>query len=219
MDQPDRLRDAWDGHTKNGHTNSHAGPAAEAAGPVSECLNRIEALLQASPPLFSPRRRAARDAELRRLLAQLRRVCSETGEDQALRAEAKAMLRRAQNEARRIVLEAEEHAQHALADGTLARAAEQEGRQIREKAARDAADIRREADAYALEVMGRLEREVARALATIRRGKAILAGRAGAPAAARDGDTAMSHPDDAAGTASPRGQASDAVDNRKMASV
>ncbi len=159
---------------------------------IPELLDRLDALLAARPPFFRPGRRAARDAELRRLLGHLREVLStETRE-------AEAVLRRAQDEARRLIVEAEDHARRALADGTLLRAAEHEGRQLREQADRDAAEMRRDADAYARDVLERLEHEVAHVLSAVRRGTAILAGRTGSPGVA---------------------EGADAVDNGKMASV
>ncbi len=181
---------------------------------ITECLDRLDALLAASPPFFRPGRRAVRDAEARRLLRTLREALSrEIQQAEGVQAEAEAVLRRAQDEARRIVVEAEEHARRALEDGTLVRAAELAGRQLREDAAREAAETRKEADAYALEVLGRLEREVAHVLATVQRGKTILAG--GTPGREQaDGSGGA----DEARAAPPDGTAA-GVDNGKMASV
>lgn len=177
---------------------------------ITECIDRLDALLGASPPFFRSWQRAARDAEIRRLLEHLREVLSrETRQATGLQAAAEAVLRRAQDEARRIVVEAEEHARRALEDGTLVRAAELQGRQLREEAARDAAETRRGADAYALEVLERLEREAARILAAVQRGKAILAERTGDHSAPRSGD----------GRSSPAEGVATIVDNGKMASV
>lgn len=156
---------------------------------ITECLDRLDALLAARPPFFRPGRRAARDAEARRLLRHLRELLSREIEQAAgVQAEAEAVLRRAQDEARRLLMEAEDHARRALEDGTLVRAAELQGRQVREEAAREAAETRREADAYALEVLGRLEREVAQILGAVQRGRAILADRAGGPGGAPSGE-------------------------------
>lgn len=153
---------------------------------IAECFDRLDALLAASPSLFSPGRRAARDDEIRRLLVQLREILSQDARQAAgLQQEAEAVLRRAQDEARQIVMAAEEHARQAFEDGTLIRAAEQQGQQIREQAIREADETRRGADLYALGVLERLEQDVARILATVQRGKAILSERTGARAAAR----------------------------------
>jgi hypothetical protein len=148
---------------------------------VTDCLDRLEALLVAGPPRFPPGRRAAWDDEARRLIHRLRESLA-TGAKRAaaVGAEAEELLRRAQDEARRIVVEAEDHARRALEDGTLARAAEQQLQQLREQAVREADETRRGADMYALTVLERLEREVARILATVQRGKSVLTERTGA---------------------------------------
>ena len=151
----------------------------------TECLDRLEALLAAGPPLFPPGRRAAWDDEMRELIRGLREaLSSDAKRSAALGTEAEGVLRRAQDEARRIVLEAEDHARRALEDGTLARAAEQQLQEIRERAVHEADETRRGADLYAMTVLERLEREVGRILATVQRGKTVLSERTGGRAAA-----------------------------------
>jgi len=148
---------------------------------VTDCLDRLDALLAGGPPLFPPARRAAWEHDARHLLRTLRDTLS--GRAATGSGEAEGLLRRAQDEARRIVLEAEDHARQALEDGTLARAAEQQRQQVREQAVREADETRRGADLYAMAVLERLEREVARILATVQRGKAVLNERTGGRAA------------------------------------
>ena len=156
--------------------------------PVIDCLDRLEALLAGGPPLFPPGRRAAWDDEARELVRTLRDALSTDAKRAGtLGTEAESVLRRAQDEARRIVLEAEDHARRALEDGTLARAAEQQLQQIREQAVREADETRRGADMYAMTVLERLEREVARILATVQRGKTVLSERTGGRAPATAG--------------------------------
>lgn len=148
---------------------------------ITDCLDRLEALLASGPPRFPLGRRAAWDEEIQQLMLRLREALSTDAKRAAAGgAEAETILRRAQDEARRIVLEAEDHARRALEDGTLARAAEQQLQQIREQAVREAEETRRGADMYALTVLERLEREVARILATVQRGKTVLTERTGA---------------------------------------
>lgn len=165
-------------------------PSRRSAPPpsVTDCLERLDTLLTAGPPLFPPGRRAAWDDEARELVHTLRDALSgDAKRAAALGSEAEAVLRRAQDEARRIVLEAEDHARRALEDGTLARAAELQLQQIREQAVREAEETRRGADMYAMTVLERLEREIARILATVQRGKAILSERTGGRAPATAG--------------------------------
>ena len=152
---------------------------------IFDCLDRLETLLQSGPPRFPPGRRAAWDAEARRLIDQLREFLSVDATRAAgLQADAEAVLLRAQDEARRIVIEAEDHARRALEDGTLARAAEHQFQQLREQAVREADETRHAADMYAFTVLERLEREVSRILTTVQRGKAVLNERIGARGAA-----------------------------------
>jgi len=156
-----------------------ASPGRSALLSITECLDRLEALLTSRPPWYLPGRRAPWDEEVRSVLHRLREALSADAKRAAGGAEVETILRRAQDEARRIVLEAEDHARRALEDGTLARAAEQQIQQLREQAVREADETRRGADMYALSVLERLEREVARILSTVQRGKTVLMERTG----------------------------------------
>jgi len=139
--------------------------------------------------MFPPSRRAAWE-EARELVRSLRdTLASDAGRERPL-PDAEAVLRRAHDEARRIVLEAEERARRALEDGTLARAAEQQLQQVREQAVREADETRRGADLYAMTVLERLEREIARIQATVQRGKTVLSERTGGRASTGLGSTA-----------------------------
>jgi len=146
---------------------------------VTTCLDRLEALLGSGPPMFPPSRRVAWE-DARELVRALRdALAADTKRVSAPGPEVEAVLRRANDEARRIVQEAEDSARRALEDGTLAHAAEQQLQQVREQAVREADETRRSADMYAMTVLERLEREVARILATVQRGKAVLSERTG----------------------------------------
>jgi vacuolar-type H+-ATPase subunit H len=150
---------------------------------VTECLDALEALLESGGSIFG---RRARTDEARQLVAQLRALMSQgTARAQQVQTEAEAVLRRAQDEARRIVLEAQERARGGV-DAEVVRGAELEAQEVRAEALREADDVRRQADLYALKVFERLDAEVSRVLSTIKRGKAILGDRNGAgPTAGR----------------------------------
>ncbi len=157
-------------------------PARSSSTPrsITDWLDRLQALVTAGPPLFPLGRRTSWEQEAVALIQQLRDALSgDADRAVALRAEAEAVLRRAQDDARRILGEAEDHARRASEDGSLARAAEQQIHQIREQAVREADETRRGADMYALTVLERLERETARILTTVQRGKALLSERTG----------------------------------------
>jgi vacuolar-type H+-ATPase subunit H len=139
---------------------------------LTDYLERLDALLGSSPPIYQLGKRAVYDAEVRELLRGLRDALSR--ETAGAQAEAEAALRRAQEEARRIVVEAQDYARRIKAGEVAAPTADGEIGQARERASREAEEVRREADAYALHVLERLEGEVSRVLATVRRGKALL---------------------------------------------
>jgi hypothetical protein len=87
----------------------------------------------------------------------------------ALQAEAEAALAHAREEARRLVLDAQARAR-AAAEGAVPHGTPAD----LDEARREAERIRRGADEYAAEVLQRLETEVERVLATIRRGQEVL---------------------------------------------
>jgi len=146
---------------------------------VAECLDRLEALLDSGGSMFGFGRRTARTEEARRLVQQVREALSHTTKRAAeAQAEAEAVLRRAQDDARRILLEAQERARGNL-DAEVVRGAEHEAKELREQARRDADEVRRGADEYALGVFQRLDAEVTRVQATVRRAKTILGERTG----------------------------------------
>ncbi len=87
----------------------------------------------------------------------------------ALQAEAEAALAQAREEARRLVLDAQARARAAAEGGPSPEAAAS-----LDEIRREAERIRRGADEYAADVLQRLEAEVERVLATIRRGQEVL---------------------------------------------
>jgi len=146
---------------------------------VAEYLNQLEALLESRGSMFGFGRRAARSEEARRLVQQLRDALSKTTKRAAeAQAEAEAVLRRAQDEARRILLAAQERARGDL-EAEVVRGAEHEAKEVREQARRDAEEVRRGADEYALGVFQRLDAEVSRVQAAVRRATMILGERTG----------------------------------------
>ena len=163
---------------------------------VTDCLDRLDALLESGGSIFG---RRSRLEEARHLVAQLRTfVAQGTARGQQAQTEAEAVLRRAQDEARRLVLEAQERARGG-AEAEIVRGAELEAQALRTAATKEADEVRRQADMYALKVFERLDAEVSRVLSTIKRGKAILGDRNGA----------------GPGAAAAAGR----LDNEKMASV
>ncbi|MCL6553175.1 MAG: hypothetical protein K6W08_08655 [Firmicutes bacterium] len=87
----------------------------------------------------------------------------------ALQAEAEAALAQAREEARRLVLDAQARARATAESGPSSGAVAS-----LDEVRREAERIRRGADEYAADVLQRLEAEVERVLATIRRGQEVL---------------------------------------------
>src|SRR2546425_13037258 len=107
-------------------------PGRPASMSITDCLERLEALLRAGPPRFPPGRRAAWDEETRALLQRLREALGTDAKRAAtVGGEAEAILRRAQGEGRRIGLEADDHARRAIEGGPIAPAAGQQDQQMR----------------------------------------------------------------------------------------
>jgi cell division septum initiation protein DivIVA len=78
------------------------------------------------------------------------------------------MLAQAQTEANRLVAQAQERVERMLADDNVRVSAEQQARDIIEQAHRDAEEVRRGADQYALEMLDRLDSELHRIAGSVR---------------------------------------------------
>ena len=85
-----------------------------------------------------------------------------------------ALVERAQEEAERIIARAQEQAAFLIEERELTRAAEQRSEGIIEEARAEAQEIGQGADAYAANVLVKLEGEVVKALQSIRRGLSAL---------------------------------------------
>ena len=85
-----------------------------------------------------------------------------------------SLVERAQDEAERIIARAQEQAAFLIEERELTRAAEQRSEEIIEEARGEAVEIQQGADAYAANVLVKLEGEVVKALQSIRRGLSAL---------------------------------------------
>jgi type IV secretory pathway VirJ component len=138
---------------------------------IDYLLERLEEALTSGSRVPFTRRTLVDEEECLVILEQIREAVPE----EIQRA------RRINQERERVMADAAERAQHVLeqaaneADARLGehaavRAAEARAAQIREEAVQAAEEIRREADAYAYQVMERLERNVTTVLTTVQRG-------------------------------------------------
>jgi vacuolar-type H+-ATPase subunit H len=113
---------------------------------------------------------AARD-----LIDQLRvSVPEEVRQAKRINEETARLVERAQEEAERIIARAQEQAAFLIEERELTRAAEERSEQILAETQREAEEIRQGADAYAANVLVKLEGECVKALQSIRRGLAML---------------------------------------------
>jgi hypothetical protein len=91
-----------------------------------------------------------------------------------INAEGERIIEKAQEEAERIVAKAQEQAAFLIDERGLTQAAEAQSREIVAEAHRDADEIRRGADEYAVSVLVGLEGDVVKTLQSIKKGIALL---------------------------------------------
>ena len=109
------------------------------------------------------------------LIEQLRvAVPEEVRQAKRINEESTRLVERAQDEAERIIARAQEQAAFLIEERELTRAAEQRSEEIIEEAKGEAQEIQQGADAYAANVLVKLEGEVVKALQSIRRGLSAL---------------------------------------------
>lgn len=143
-----------------------------------EILDRLERVLHRHLDRLPPAQRQAIEAEVVGLVRMIRTALPrELHHAAGLQAEAEAALARAREEARNLILDAQSHAR-SLADPRRAPGGPHrptESTKSFEDARREADRLRQGADDYAAQVLQRLEAEVERVLAAIRRGREMLA--------------------------------------------
>jgi hypothetical protein len=115
-----------------------------------------------------------RDAALN-LIDELRvAVPEEVRAAKRINSEGERIIEKAQEEAERIVARAQEQAAFLIEDRGLTQAAEEESRRIIDDAQRDADDVRRGADEYAVAVLEGLQSDVEKTLRSIEKGIGML---------------------------------------------
>ncbi|MBI3997824.1 MAG: hypothetical protein HY355_02240 [Armatimonadetes bacterium] len=139
-----------------------------------EILERAELVLRRHLSRLPTGQRQAIEQEVVGLLRMARDALPKELHHAAwLLAEAEGTLARAREEARRLILDAQAHAR-TVAGAASAGPAVQRGEVLLDEVRREAERIRSGADEYAAEVLQRLETELQRVLATIRRGQEVL---------------------------------------------
>jgi cell division septum initiation protein DivIVA len=141
---------------------------------VLEILDRAEGVLRRHLGRLPARERQAIEHEVLGLLQMARAALPrELHQATRLLQEAETTLVKAREEARRIVVDAQTHAR-SIAETAPGGTPAARGQALVDDARQEAERIRRGADEYAAQVLGRLEGEVDRILSTIRRGLEVL---------------------------------------------
>lgn len=141
---------------------------------VVELLDRAESVLRRHLARLPAERRQAIEDEVLGLFRMARAALPrELHQASRLMEEAELALTRSREEARRIVLDAQSHAR-SLTEAGAAHGRAPEGHAAIEEAKREADRIRRGADEYAATVLARMEAEMEKILAAIRRGQEVL---------------------------------------------
>ncbi|MFQ5944743.1 MAG: ATPase [Anaerolineae bacterium] len=134
-------------------------------------IDRLETLLNRSRRVaFLPGVLIDRE-ECQEIIDQMRiHIPQEIKDAQRLGEERQKVLAQAEQEAERVLAKAREEATSLTDEEGLAKAAEAKSQEITEEARLESERLKREADAYSLQVLGQLEDELARVLTTVRNG-------------------------------------------------
>jgi len=153
------------------HLASPEGPSLD----IIFLLERLESLIATGRALPLTRNVVVdRDAVLD-LIDQLRvAIPEEVRAAKRINAEGERIIEKAEEESSRIVSRAQEQAAFLIGERGLLELAGAEGRRIIEEAEQAGEQIRAGADDYALKILTTLEEEVAKALAGIQKGVAVL---------------------------------------------
>lgn len=141
-------------------------------------LDQLEEVLGAGSRLPLTSRTLVDEQEILDILDQIRvSIPDELKAARRLTQERDQVIADAQAEAGRILRDADSQAAERVADHHLVRTAEHRAADIEDRAMRQAADIRREADVYAYRVLHKLREQVGQVTQTVDRGLSELEGR------------------------------------------
>ena len=141
-------------------------------------LDQLEEVLGAGSRLPLTSRTLVDEQEILDILAQIRvSIPDELKAARRLTQERDQVIADAHAEAERILREAEAQAVERVSDHHLVRSAESRAADVEDRAMRQAADIRREADAYAYRVLQKLREQIAQIAQTVDRGVTELEAR------------------------------------------
>jgi cell division septum initiation protein DivIVA len=142
---------------------------------VLQLIDRLEQLVSAGRRMPLTSMTIIDEQEFLDIVDQLRvTVPEEIKQARRVSQERERVMLQADAEAEKIINAAREQAARLLQDDELIRRAQEEAERLLSDAEREAESIRRGADEYAADVLAGLESELARLLATTRKGRATL---------------------------------------------
>jgi cell division septum initiation protein DivIVA len=142
---------------------------------ILDLLDQLEEVLGAGSKLPLTSRTLVDEQEIFDILDQIRvSIPEELKAARRLTQEREQMLADAQAEADRVLRDADADAAQRVAEHHLVRSAELRAADLEDRALRQAADIRHEADAYAYRVLQKLREQIAQVAQTVDRGMSEL---------------------------------------------
>lgn len=142
---------------------------------VLRLIDRLEGMVGSGTRIPMTSRAIIDEQEFLDLVDQIRVAFpEELRKARKLNQEQEKLLGQAQAEAERIINSAREQVASLVANSEVVTLAQQQADEWLAQANERAAEIRNDADAYAVEVLSRLEGELQRLLAQIRKGRALL---------------------------------------------
>ena len=142
---------------------------------VLRLIDRLEGMVSSGTRIPMTSRAIIDEQEFLDLVDQIRVAFpEELRKARKLNQEQERLLGQAQAEAERIINDAHERVASLVANSEVVTLAQRQAEDLLAQANERAAEIRNDADAYAVEVLSRLEGELQRILAQIRKGRALL---------------------------------------------
>lgn len=151
-------------------------PEARAARDITLLIDEFEQFINERPRVPLTGKLMVDEDDLYGFLDQLREtIPQELRRAQQLVAERDQLLERAESKAETILAEARQYAERLVSESVVTRRAEEEAGRILASVREEARQLHYEADAYAGEVLGRLEEVLLTALQQVRAGRNHLA--------------------------------------------
>jgi flagellar biosynthesis/type III secretory pathway protein FliH len=156
---------------------------------ILHLIDRLEALLnEGSHPLLTPKKVTIEEQRAWEIIDQMRiAIPEEVKKAKRINQERDRIIAQANEESARIVQLGKEEADRLTGESEVTKAAQTRANTIIERAQREAEALKLDADDYTMQVLGKLDEDLTKALSIVRNGLLKLGGeRAYAPAAEAD---------------------------------